>query len=135
MTNATAKGSVLHTTMDYVRAEKGGEMLETILRRLSEEQRRQIEASTPTQELPFDLVLSLWQAVDAELGTEDPGWIERSGAHSIHSMGVQLYSGSADWSPIARLGSRTLSRMISTSVSFTTPRSWYLVIGICRPSE
>lgn len=93
MTNAKAKGSVLHTTMDYVRAEKGPEMLETILQRLPEHQRQQIEASTPTQELPFELVLSLWEAVNAELGAEDPGWIERSGAHSIHSMGVQLYSG------------------------------------------
>lgn len=93
MTSAKAKGSVLRTSMDFVRAEKGEAIADSVLRRLSEEQRRQIEASAPTQEVPFENVVALWQAVDAEIGAGDPGWIERSGAHSIHSMGVQLYSG------------------------------------------
>lgn len=93
MTNVKAKGSVFHTTMDFVRAEKGEATVDSILRRLPEEQRRQVETSTPTQEVPFERVLSLWQAVDAEIGANDPGWIERSGAYSIESMGVQLYSG------------------------------------------
>ena len=93
MRNVKAKGSVFHTTMDFVRAEKGEAVADSILQRLPEEQRRQIETSTPTQEVPFERVLSLWQAVDAEIGADDPGWIERSGAHSIESMGVQLYSG------------------------------------------
>jgi hypothetical protein len=93
MTSAKAKGSVFHTTMDFVRAEKGEAMVQSVLQRLPEDQRRQIETSIPTQEVPFERVLALWQAVDAELGKEDPGWIERSGAYSINSMGVQLYSG------------------------------------------
>lgn len=93
MTTVKAKGSVFHTTMDFVRAEKGDVIAQAILRRLPEEQRRQVENSTPTQEVPFENVVSLWQAVDAEIGADDPGWIERSGAHSIKSMGVQLYSG------------------------------------------
>ena len=79
--------------MDFVRAEKGEDVAESILQRLPDEQRRQIEISSPTQEVPFARVLALWQAVDAEIGADDPGWIERSGAHSIKSMGVQLYSG------------------------------------------
>jgi hypothetical protein len=93
MTNAKAKGSVFRTTMDFVRAEKGEAVAESVLQRLPEEQRRQIEIASPTQEVPFERVLALWQAVDAEIGADDPGWIERSGAHSIKSMGVQLYSG------------------------------------------
>lgn len=93
MTAVKAKGSVFHTTMDFVRAEKGDAVANSVLQRLPEEQRRQIEDSTPTQEVPFENVLALWQAVDAEIGGEDPGWIERSGAHSIKSMGVQMYSG------------------------------------------
>lgn len=93
MTRAKAKGSVYRTTMDFVRADKGDVVAQAVLQRLPEEQRQQIESATPTQEVPFDRVLLLWQAVDAEIGAEDPGWIERSGAHSIESMGVQLYSG------------------------------------------
>jgi hypothetical protein len=93
MTRARAKGSVFHTTMDFVRSEKGDPVVESVLQRLEPAQRRQVETVTPTQEVPFDEVLSLWEAVDAEIGAEDPGWIERSGAHSIKSMGVQLYSG------------------------------------------
>jgi hypothetical protein len=93
MTNARAKGSVFHTTMDFVRAEKGEEAVESVLQRLEPAQRQQVESVSPTQEVAFDQVLLLWEAVDAEIGGEDPGWIERSGAHSIKSMGVQLYSG------------------------------------------
>lgn len=93
MTDARAKGSVFHTTMDFVRTEKGEEAAEMILRRLEPMQRQQVESTSPTQEVAFDQVLSLWEAVDAEIGAEDPGWIERSGAHSINSMGVQLYGG------------------------------------------
>jgi len=36
---------------------------------------------------------------------------------------------------MARLGSRTFWRMMSRSVSFTTPRSLSFMIGICSPSE
>jgi hypothetical protein len=93
MTNARAKGSVFHTTMDFVRAEKGQPTLDNVLGRLSPEDRKQVESATPLQEVPFEKVLSLWKAVDAEIGKDDPGWIERSGAHSIKSMGVQMYSG------------------------------------------
>ncbi|MGI9090552.1 MAG: hypothetical protein ACR2GG_05540 [Gemmatimonadaceae bacterium] len=88
-----AKGSTLHTTMDFVRADKGEETLKSVLARLPEDQRKQITSPRPTDEVPFDLVLALWHAVDEQLAATDPDWIERSGAHSIESMGVKLYSG------------------------------------------
>jgi Haem-NO-binding len=93
VTRAVAKGSVFHTTLDFVRAEKGEAMVVSVLQRLPAEHREQIKNITPTQEVPFEQALALWEAVDAEIGVEDPGWAERSGAYSIHSMGVQLYSG------------------------------------------
>ena len=93
MTKARAKGSVFHTTIDFVRAEKGEDVVESVLQRLELTERQRVESASPTQEVDFEQVLTLWEAVDAEIGAEDPGWIERSGAHSIGSMGVQLYSG------------------------------------------
>lgn len=93
MLNAKARGSVFYATLDFLRTEKGEETTESVLQRLEPAHRKQVENASPTQEFAFDQVLSLWEAVDAEIGGEDPGWIERAGAHSIKSMGVQLYSG------------------------------------------
>jgi hypothetical protein len=90
---AEAKGSTLIATMDFVRQERGADVLESIMNRLDAADRSRILSSGPTNEVPFDLLLSLWQAVDDELKPADPDWVERAGGHSIEFTGVRLYGG------------------------------------------
>ncbi|MEO5904977.1 MAG: hypothetical protein ABIQ55_13260 [Gemmatimonadaceae bacterium] len=90
---AQAKGSTLIATMDFVKADKGADILDSVLARLRDADRRQIESASPTAEIPFGLVLTLWSAVDDEIRDTDPEWVERSGGHSIEFTGVRLYSG------------------------------------------
>ncbi len=79
--------------MDFVRDQKGDNVLSTILSRLSPATRAAIAACSPTTEVPLDLLLTLWYAVDAELKETDPEWVESAGGHSIEFTGVRLYSG------------------------------------------
>lgn len=90
---AQAKGSTLVATMDFVRVEKGADVLASIMSRLDNDTRTKIEAASPTAEIPLDLLLTLWRAVDDEIRAEDPEWVERAGGHSIEFTGVRLYSG------------------------------------------
>ena len=88
-----AKGSVIRSTIEYVRAAAGEDALERALAMLPQETRSRCERADPTEEIPFELVQSVWQAADRVLGADDPGWMEKAGAFSIESTGVQLYSG------------------------------------------
>jgi hypothetical protein len=90
---AEAKGSTLIATMDFVREEKGAAALTSIMDRLELSDRTTILSCGPTGEVPFDLLLSLWQAADVELRATDPEWVERAGGHSIEFTGVRLYGG------------------------------------------
>ncbi len=90
---ASAKGSTLRATLDYVRSEHGEDSVDRVLARLGDERREQVEGAASTQEVPFDLLLALWSAVDTELANVDANWPERSGAHSIKLTGTQLYGG------------------------------------------
>ena len=87
-----AKGSTLRSTLDYLGAE-AGPAVDRILGSLSPEERRAVEGAAPTDEVPLELLLGLWRAADRVLAPEHPGWIERSGAFAIESMGVQRYGG------------------------------------------
>ena len=90
---AKAKGSTISSTLAFLR-EAGGESLRArVLARLPETIRGTVASAQATDELPFAVTAALWSAVDAELGASDPQWIEKSGAYSIQSTGVQLYSG------------------------------------------
>jgi hypothetical protein len=96
MTAATApqaKGSTLRSTLAFVRARYGEEAAARVLARLGDGDRRRVESVSATDEIPIELLLTLWRAVDAEVGGQDPAWPERSGAFAIESMGVQLYGG------------------------------------------
>ena len=64
-----------------------------MLARLPEGTRGRIVAAAPTDEVPLDVAVALWRAVDEEIGAADPGWIERAGAFAIASAGQQLYAG------------------------------------------
>lgn len=90
---AQAKGSTLIATMDFVKTEKGSDVLDSIMKRLPEGDSQTINKCAPTAEIPLDLLLSLWRAVDEEIRDSDPQWVERAGGHSIEFTGVRLYSG------------------------------------------
>jgi hypothetical protein len=88
-----AKGSTLRSTLAFVAAQGGAAVVGRVLERLDRGERSRVDGAAATDEVPMELLRSLWRAVDAELAGDDPRWAERSGAYSIESMGVQLYRG------------------------------------------
>jgi hypothetical protein len=90
---AEAKGSTLRATLDFIAADAGPEGLVNVLQHVGRTAREQIAATSPTDVIPFSLLTRLWHAADEVIGPRDPLWIERAGAHSIDSVGVQLYGG------------------------------------------
>jgi hypothetical protein len=88
-----AKGSTLRSTHEFVVGQFGDVALGRALDRLSLSEREQIARAVPTDEIPYPLLLAFWSAADAELSGDNPDWMERSGAHAIDSLGVQLYGG------------------------------------------
>lgn len=87
------KGSVVRSTLAFLRAERGEEATARMLEALLPESRRRLTAAEPTEEVPFAFVRELWEATDALLGASDAKWSERAGAFSIESAGVQFYGG------------------------------------------
>jgi hypothetical protein len=90
---ASAKGSVIRSTLEFLRADPGSDTIGQVLERLGDEERLRIERADATAELPYALVRELWEAADEVVRERDPAWMERAGAFSIRSTGVQLYSG------------------------------------------
>lgn len=93
MKGMSAKGSVVRSTLRYLEAASGGDTVARVLARLPSETRARCERADPTEELPYEVVRALWQAADEVVGPGDPEWMQRAGAFSIESTGVQLYSG------------------------------------------
>jgi hypothetical protein len=89
----SAKGSVIRSTIEFLRAEAGEEKLDRVLDLLDPEARAPCEHPEPTDEVPYALVRQLWEAADGVIGGADPGWMERAGAFAIRSTGMQLYGG------------------------------------------
>lgn len=90
---AQAKGSALIATIDFIRAEKGEDVLASVLDRIPAGDRPRITSCKATDEVPLDLALVLWRAADEELRDAEPEWVERAGAFSIECPGVRMYSG------------------------------------------
>ena len=88
-----AKGSVVRSTLAFLKAEGGAAALRRVLAKLPAEARARCQRADPMEELPYALVRELWEAADRVVGADDPLWMERAGAFSIESTGVQLYSG------------------------------------------
>ncbi len=91
--NRRAKGSTVRATLGYVAGEAGPAALRRVLARIEPDTRAVLEQVAATGEVPYESLLRLWHEVDAEIGADDPRWIERSGAQSIASTGQQLYGG------------------------------------------
>ena len=87
-----AKGSTIRTTLDFLNAEGGPELVRRVLGELTPATGAAIARVEPTAELPYSTLQELWRSADALLGG-DPTWAERAGAFSIESLGMQLYRG------------------------------------------
>lgn len=92
-TTAMARGSTVHATLGFIRAEYGDGTLEAILKGLDGQMRTRVERATMTDELPYELLLAVWRATDESLRGRDPSWMEKAGAFAIESLGQQLYGG------------------------------------------
>jgi hypothetical protein len=90
---ATARGSTFLTTLQFIANDFGSATADAVLARLGEASREHVNAVDTMDEMPFALLRELWRAADAELAPRHPDWIERSGAFSIQSAGVQHYGG------------------------------------------
>jgi len=88
-----AKGSTFRSTLAYIAAEFGEEVVELVLEKLPEQIRNQVQQTEATDEEPFESLISLWSAADEVLAAREPSWIERSGGFAIESGGVRQYSG------------------------------------------
>jgi hypothetical protein len=92
-TMATARGSTVRATIEYVKSVGGETLLDRVLGRLSGPHRKAAVESSTVNELPYETLLALWRATDAELGPSRKDWVVDSGAFAIDSLGVKLYGG------------------------------------------
>lgn len=88
-----SRGSTVLATLGYIEAIHGTAMRDAVVASIPDRVRDELSRIEATAEWPYDDLLALWRAADALLAGIDPQWMERSGAHSIESTGVQLYSG------------------------------------------
>ena len=86
---AVAKGAALLATLDFVERHYGTATVAGVLENVP----AGIAEVQATAEIPFHMLLELWHAIDRAIGAQDPAWMEKAGAHSIDSMGTQLYGG------------------------------------------
>lgn len=91
--SAAARGSTILATIEFLVTEKTQEFVELALGRLDDDDRQQIAAVAPTDDVPLGLLTRLWRTVDGLIGASDSAWAERAGAFSIQLRGVQSYGG------------------------------------------
>jgi len=88
-----AKGSTVRGTYAYVREHQGAERLAHLLATIDPSMRDRLDGVEATDELPYDHLVTLWEAIDRELHATRPDWADESGAYVINSVGVALYGG------------------------------------------
>jgi hypothetical protein len=88
-----AKGAVFQSTLNFIGREYGARFSEQVMGRMPPVDRSAIETATAADELPFALLVSLWREADRDLAHADAVWMERAGAFSIESSGIQHYAG------------------------------------------
>jgi len=88
-----AKGSALRATLSFIEASAGADTLAKVKERLPDDVRAQVERVSATDEIPFGLLREVWHVADQVMSPIDANWMEKAGAHSISSVGAQLYGG------------------------------------------
>ena len=89
------KGAALQSTLTFLRGQFGEAVAQQVLAGLSAEDREALTALTPTDEVPYAMMVRVWNAADAVMRMREDGadWAERAGEASIGGYGVQLYGG------------------------------------------
>lgn len=90
---ASAKGAAVRGTLAFVAHTFGEATLRRILDALPMADASTLSGVAATDDVPYDRIIALWRAIDAEVAEATPAWAEQAGSFSIESMGVQLYSG------------------------------------------
>jgi LacI family transcriptional regulator len=77
------RASTLRSTLEYLDREVDATTRETILAALPAAERAVVERAPEQEEVPYEVALHLWRAIDVALRTRDPQWMERMGAFAI----------------------------------------------------
>lgn len=91
-----AKGSTVQSTLAFVAATFGEMVATEALALLDDQDRAAVMRLGSTDELPYALVVRVWETADRVVRQRVPDaatWAEDAGAASIGSYGVQLYGG------------------------------------------
>ena len=91
-TAAVAKGATVRATFDWLAAAVPAETTALLLTTPALHG-EPWTALDPTAEVPYAELVRLWRQVDALVAPSISDWAERAGAHSIASIGQQLYGG------------------------------------------
>lgn len=94
--SARAKGSAAQSTLAFLAENVGEEMPERLMAELDADTRAAVLGVAPTHELPYEVLVTLWRAVDRWILQHRPelrDWAEQAGEASIGSLGVHLYGG------------------------------------------
>ncbi len=85
----------MHATLAYVGERFGARTRGDVLAALTSDDRAAVQTVAPTAEIPYDLLVRLWQTVDATLppGADAANWADAAGEEAIGSFGMQLYGG------------------------------------------
>ncbi len=92
-TQLFAKGLTVRSTADFVRTEFGEPALADLMAVVPPEARAAIAATTATDSVDYELLVTLWAACEARFGASEPQWMERAGAYSIGQHGAAKYGG------------------------------------------
>jgi len=90
---ASAKGAAVRGTLAFVEQTFGEATRQKVLAGLPSAHASALSNVAATDDVPYDRIIALWRAIDAEVAESTPMWAEQAGSFSIESMGVQLYSG------------------------------------------
>jgi hypothetical protein len=77
------RASALQSTMEYVERALDAAGRDAILATLPPAERNIVEGASAQDEVPYDIALRLWRAIDAILGPRDGQWMEQMGAYAI----------------------------------------------------
>ena len=88
-----AKGATIQSTLAYIEKVAGSDGVHAVLAQLDANDALSAQQAAAVDEVPYTLLVDVWEAAHHVLSATIPTWAEQSGAASIDSLGVQLYGG------------------------------------------
>lgn len=77
------RASTLRSTVEYLDRVLDRQTREATLARLPAAEREIVERAPEQEEVPYEIALHLWRAIDATLAPHDAQWMEHMGAYAI----------------------------------------------------